>query len=252
LAAADRKPDAPLLKRAVEAELKGIYQAAFQAMALQRIDPKGNSGRLEKIARFLVEQQTKSGSWSYGKLVAATDAGDNSNTAYALLGLRACAESGVGVPEKAWEEAAAWWRKAQNDDGGWGYRTDREIESYLSMTESGVSSLALCDARLGKAAGGDVALRKGMEWLDAHFTAEQNAGSAYQAGRQIYHLYAAARTAAMAGAAKLNGRDPWKDAAAFLLGTQREDGSWDDGAETPVPNTALALLVLTRATRELK
>ena len=50
-------------------------------------------------------------------------------------------------------------------------------------------------------------------------------------------------------AARIGTHDWFMEGAAFLLGSQREDGSWDDGADQPAANSAFALLFLTKATR---
>jgi len=49
------------------------------------------------------------------------DEGDNSNTQYAALGLRACHDAGVVIPSEVAHLARKWWRDAQEDDGSWNY-----------------------------------------------------------------------------------------------------------------------------------
>ncbi len=46
--------------------------------------------------------------------------GDNSNSQYAALGLRACHDAGIVLPKEVVERAADWWRRCQTGDGGWG------------------------------------------------------------------------------------------------------------------------------------
>lgn len=252
LAACGKGGGDPEVKDALAATLStpltGTYQTALRALAFSRSDLPGRQAELEACAKFLCETQLANGQWSYRRVEGAPPAlGDHSNTAYAVLGLAACRAAGVEVPEARFEKAAAWWRSTQREDGGWGYRTDREKESYASMTESGLSCLLLCSKDPH-----DPAVERGMKWLQEHFSARTNSGSAYQEGRLVYHLYALERVGDLLGKEDLAGHDWYREGAAFLLGTQRDDGSWDDGADTPVVNTCLAILFLRRTTKGLR
>src|SRR5439155_11307548 len=167
----------------------GTYHAALRALALSRLARPADRTAIAACAKFLVDHQLGNGQWSYATPGPATAAtiGDNSNTAYAVLGLAACRRAGMDVPDAVFEKAAAWWRSSVNADGGWGYRTDRETASYASMTESGASSLLLCRTALGTKAA-DPALDRAVAWVAAHFAVVENARSAYQQGRVLYHL----------------------------------------------------------------
>jgi hypothetical protein len=143
--------------------------------------------------------------------------------------------------------------QSQRDDGGWGYRADRDIESYASMTESGISSLIIC-RRLGDSPATEnrQSIDRGLEWLAHHFSIEQNTLSSYQQGRLFYHLFALERTGTLLGAKDMCGHDWFREGAAFLLASQRSDGSWDDGADMPVVHTCFALLFLVKASEFLR
>lgn len=231
---------AKLIQSVTSAPLLGTYEVAFQAMALATLDSKKYQDRLKQCVKFFLDTQLESGEWTYRAPPsgAPPKIGDHSNSAFALLALGFCRRAGIDVPEPAIKKALAGWRASQNPDGGWGYRTDRETESYASMTENGVASLRLCGEASDKA----------VSWLVSNYSIAENKGSAYQQGRQLYHLYAMERT----GLEKIGDHDGYQEGAAYLLGTQRADGSWDDGAETPIPNTCWAVLFLARATRNLK
>ena len=237
----------------LEMPLQSTYQAALESMALARLDPVRHRERLEACARFLTDTQIASGQWTYGPREegAPPVVGDNSNTAYALLGLAACQRAGMAVPRAAIERVEAWWKSSQNRDGGWGYRSDRESESYASMTESGMGSLLLARRILGTENGDDPVLTRAGAWLAENFSTSENRRSSYQQGRLIYHLYALERLGTLLDAPELAGHDWYGEGAAYLLSRQAPDGSWDDGADTPVVNTCFALLFLTHATRFL-
>ena len=50
------------------------------------------------------------------KMKDGPDSGDNSNSQYAALGLRACYDSGVTLPESVIVLAVKWWRESQFKD----------------------------------------------------------------------------------------------------------------------------------------
>jgi hypothetical protein len=243
-------PDvAALCEAATSTPPVGTYQAAFRALALARLRRPEDRPAVEACAKFLAESQLANGQWTYSRAVPDKTRvlGDNSNTAYAVLGLAACRSAGIDVPKDVFARATSWWRTSVNADGGWGYRTDREKDSYASMTESGASSLLLCGA-----GGKDAVLDGALAWVGAHFAVAENAKSAYQQGRLLYHLYALERLGTLSQAAKFGAHDWYAGSAGYLLATQQDDGSWDDGAATPVPNTCFALLLLTRSSAFLR
>src|SRR5262249_20306942 len=129
-----------------------------------------------------------------------------SNSAYAMLGLAACERAGVTISRRVLARAAGWWTASQNEDGGFGYRADRESSSYASMTASGLHALLLASRELAstRAGGQEVelgervkqAIERGDAWLAKHFSVRENFGSAYQEGRLLYGLYAIERVGA--------------------------------------------------------
>ena len=263
---------AVLLARLLEAPPSGTYRAALRACALQRLDAADLRPKLEECARFLEATQLANGQWSYGPAAgdggatggAMPSLGDHSNSAYALLGLAACRKAGVAVARDVVAKATKWWLGAQNEDGGFGYRTDRESSSYASMTASGLHCLLLAHSgavstESSRDAATDLTPRiaRAGGWLRDHFSVRENSGSAYQEGRRLYHLYAIERVgdappAARAAALHLLPEDWYRQGAEHLLAAQRDDGSWDDGAETPLQDTCFALLFLTRTSEALK
>ena len=245
---ADRDACRSLLQGVLAAPLTSTYQTAFRALALARLDAKAHRRHLDDCLRFLTDGQLADGSWSYGSDRNAT--GDRSNSAYALLGVDACARAGLPIAPDVVARAEQAWRSTQNPDGGWGYRGDRETASYASMTESALASLALCRRLRGGAAAADPAIARGSAWLAAHASVEQNLGSAYQQGRLLYHLYALERAGSLLAVDRFGEFDWHARGAAMLLGSQRDDGSWDDGADLPAANTVFAILFLLRATRQ--
>src|SRR5205085_4605415 len=133
--------------------------------------------RIAQCAQFLVDNQCANGQWGYGdpsifaedlklppvppkskglRKVAVTRqregpaAGDNSNTQYALLGLRACWDAGMVLPSSTIDLAARWWRESQTRSSavkapaaaaaeGWCYGK-HDHKPYGSMTVGGIAS----------------------------------------------------------------------------------------------------------------
>ncbi|HET6201547.1 MAG TPA: hypothetical protein VFI25_01950 [Planctomycetota bacterium] len=245
---------AGLAKLALERPLSGTYQAAFRALAIARLDSRHLEEPLRACARFLLESQLPNGQWTYrpDPSLPPDALGDNSNTAYGLLGLAACRHAGIEVGLEAVRRTEAWWRRCQNRDGGWGYRMDRETASYASMTESGVGSLLLCARLLARDGTLDPDVDRALSWLGAHFSVSENRESVYQEGRLLYHLFALERVGTLGGERDVAGRDWFGEGARFLVASQRADGSWDDGAGMPLVNTSFALLFLRRATEVVR
>lgn len=155
-----------ILKGVLEMDPKHTYRRSIKAMALRALDPNKYFNEIVECAQFLVDTQCKNGQWSYGyqynppkkddvytpekeapstpgpkntktpqpkkkaKLTKRSDGpekGDNSNTQYGALGLRACIEAGVEIPAEVLQKAQDWWEADQNEDGGWGYGTGGNV-----------------------------------------------------------------------------------------------------------------------------
>lgn len=90
-----------------------------------RVDPAAvrarltpaHAARFEAGVAFLVAAQTADGLWSYGVQEGGGRAYDLSNNQYALLGLRAAADSGIAVPEGTWTAALRGLLAKQDADG---------------------------------------------------------------------------------------------------------------------------------------
>jgi hypothetical protein len=89
--------------------------------------------------------------------------------------------------------------------------------------------------------------RHGIEWLDRNWI---GASPTYF---RFYYYYALERACTLAGAERIGDHDWYDEISDALLKEQRADGAWDapnDMAGT-VPNTAFAMLFLSRATAKI-
>ncbi|MFN3486384.1 MAG: hypothetical protein ACK44W_13015 [Planctomycetota bacterium] len=143
------------------------------------------------------------------------DSGDNSNTQYAALGMRACHDAGIIIPESVTARAIQWWRSSQKESSGprvrfdvkdsldapvtggasgimevvnaepqgWCYKDHGDHKAYGSMTAGAVGSLAIWlyikDDDGGKKKRSwkkDKDVHEGLAWLAANFSVTYNPG----------------------------------------------------------------------------
>ncbi len=203
--------------------------------------------------------------------------GDNSNSQYAALGLRACHDAGIVLPKEVVELAKKWWVECQHgaaekdpvaSDGlasgpprGWCYsRKDvcaKQHRPYAGMTAGGVGAVAICDHILGLDWKKDATLSSGLSWLVSHWSVTENSGpiefDAAPKEELYYSLYALERAGMLLGIEKIGGHDWYAEGAAAILAAQKADGSWTPGARrsNSTWDTCFAVLFLKKATRRL-
>jgi len=258
------------------------YSVALRAMILEELNRNAYQGQLLRYAQVLVDNQCANGQWDYRVVTPIPDepieltpvdpsrgggarsmqkfavrkrregppTGDNSNSAYAALGLRACHDSGIVIPEEVIDRARQAWVKTQQADGGWGYgswRGGHPTTSYGSLTASGVSSLAIYGAMKRTDWRKDPPVASGTAWLAKRFSARENPGAAPEQGGLFLHYLNAVQRAGVLCGTESFGRQMWyPDAVKTLVGTQNEDGSWTAGWNTTW-DTCFAVLFLRRA-----
>jgi len=196
------------------------------------------------------------------------DAGDNSNSQYAALGLRACFDSGVTLPENVIILAVKWWRESQFKDPkkddkkpavasgpgaisgkveGWNYKDEvsqPDKAPYHAMTAGGVGALVIYDYMLDRKWKDDSYVKAGMNWLTVHYDLQP---------WNTYYLYGLERAAILFGTEKVGDHFWYAEGANALCNSQKPDGSW--GKDTDWFNTTwdtcFSVLFLRRATRAL-
>jgi hypothetical protein len=179
--------------------------------------------------------------------------GDNSNAQYAALGLRACHDAGVLLPPEVLHLAEQWWRDGLGGDG-WGYLSKNDT-GYGSMTAGAVGALTIYLHIQGKPWLKDKEVSSGMDWLASNFTVTQNpkTAEAGQGGWQYYYLYALERAGIFFGTETFGAHEWYAEGAQYLLGQQKDDGSWmTKGSDHAIWDTCFAILFLRRATRPLR
>ena len=220
--------------------------------------------RMTSIASQLEEFQVKDGSnagmWNYGRNFASED---NSNTQFAILGLREAAVAGIRVSRKTWILTLEHFLKTQNEDGGWGYQNN--LHSTGSMTCAGIGSLVICEQMLGSIDEDtnpdgtphccshnqltSAALRRALRWMSQYFAVGVNPGE--QGGRWVlYYLYGVERAGRLSGQRFFGNHDWYREGASYLVDRQsRRDGSWSTSAGVeadPLVASSFALLFLSK------
>jgi hypothetical protein len=285
-----------LLKTVVDKKLLTTYNVSLMAMALEDLDRVKYQKRIAQCAQFLLDNQCANGQWHYGeptifveevnvpppspktkkvpKVVVTRKregpaAGDNSNSMYAMLGLRACHDANILIPRATIELAAKWWRESQSRSAsmkgtplasgveGWCYGR-HDHKPYGSMTAGGVGSLVICDYILNVDWKKDVHVLAGMEWLAKNFSVTYNPGPYEQVAMEMnsqhqyyYYMYALERAAILYGVEQIGSNYWFTKGVSALVDAQREDGSWRAKGTDPTADTCFAILFLRRATRAL-
>jgi hypothetical protein len=230
-----------------------------------------------EIARALAGGQDPGGRWWYqvdlvGKITGSGASGvrpwggyDNSNTQYALLGLKCAARCGVVIDRSVWKRSLEHLLETQeasgpdvprfvpsssNDKGrtsaaavvdharGWTYATDpqgraRGRATYPSMTAAGVSSIVICRSELmgfhemtAKLENdSEKAAWDGLAWLGTHWNPSRG-GVRRGDFADYYESYGVERAGVLAAVEWMAGVDWYGVGAAPILDAQTADGAW--------------------------
>jgi hypothetical protein len=193
--------------------------------------------------------------------------GDNSNSQYAALGLRACFDANIKLPMECLALARKWWVEAQcPDEGesakagknavssggettkiqGWNYQKPGEGEGTNkpthAMTAGAIGATVIYEYMMGKDFKKDAVTRAGVNWLGKHFIVSDN----------LYYMYAVERAGMLYDTVKFGDHDWYLEGAKHLVKTQKADGGWGNKQDKPEENTwetCFAILFLKKATR---
>ncbi len=245
----------PAIKFVASLRVPATYVTSFQANAMNLLPAKKEYRQtLFWDARYLLHNINRQGGYTYAQYLGQDRLNgrgiwDNSNTQYGVLGMWACADSGMEVPLRYWVLAREHWVRTQFADGTWDYNRGPRgsfratAGDAITMTPAGIASLLIAKSFLLRSARTtpprQVHVIRGLKWLNGHF----NPGA-----QNLYSLYGDERVALAAGLHTIGGIDWYKAVAADLLARQRADGSWrpDFVGSDPDIGTAYALLILSR------
>ena len=190
-----------------------------------------------------------------------SQAGDNSNTQFAMLALWVARRHGLPVDD-ALAKVASHFRHSQHPGGGWGYSTGfAYMAPRATMTCAGLLGLALGKGVQGKKAGKEESLHKdpmvarGLRLLGEVLKNPDGPGQKAlleKPGRFHYFLFSLERMAVVYNLKKIGDKDWYEWGARILVDKQNKDpknaavdGSWT--GEHGAADTCFALLFLKRA-----
>ncbi len=242
------------------------YVVGLQTMVFSKADPDKDRMLIRRNVTWLRESLRFEGNqaigWGYQKPPGGLPGADNSNSQYAVLGLREASLVGVKVDDAFWKQVQNYYLRAQQPDGGWAYRVEAR-GSTITMTSAGISSLLIAGMQLYKnnevidkdgtihgcgAGKPDEALERALQNLGENFTVD---------GRQwrYYHLYGIERAGRLSGQRFFVGRagqahDWYRAGAEFLLNQQNPSGGWKSEQSAldgnPIIATSFSLLFLSK------
>ena len=284
-----------LLEKVLAKKLERTYLVSVLAMALAELDSQKYQAQIAECGQFLMDNQCNNGQWSYGEPVEPLNikitpsltgsskdkesgtrgvrriplqprkkakggpaSGDNSNTQYACLGLRACMQADVIIPNDVFALTEQWFEKKQQKDGGWGYDSpygNQINPAYGSMSVGALGSLIICKFYLTKRIPeNDPKILQGLDWLIKNFTVTGNPKFSEPQRWYYYYLYAMERLGAFLETEEFGKHEWYPTGAELLLKQQEADGSWKPlgPKQQGVEDTCFAILFLRRATKSLR
>jgi hypothetical protein len=205
------------------------------------------------IGSTFITPKTRDPNNNVQRMTAADVPWDNSNSQYGLMGVWACAESAIEIPDWYWKDVEHHWVACQLRSGEWGYRKN-SVDGSLAMTCAGVASLFVTadwlDAgQLHGAVGREPfnkSLAAGLKWLEQGDHCLEIGGP-----RSHYHgydLFSLERVGLASGFKHFGTHDWYRELAVQVLRTQWPDGSWG-GSENETDKlieTAYHVLFLAR------
>jgi len=253
------------------------YELATCIMALAAGGQPADVGRIGTMAGKLEEYQVKErnnpyafGAWDYGDGPSSTD---NSNSQFAILGLREAAYAGIPIDEDVWRRAQEHWlltagggqpgMPQPGEAQAWSYQQGRGSDGTGSMTSAGIASLTITSSFVrsldGETADGDIdccgvdpeeqmvraIINSGNRWMANRFSVRSNPG----ADRWLlYYLYGLERAGRLTGTRFYGDHDWYREGARSLVDTQDPRfGSFVSLHEhDQVAETSLALLFLSK------
>ncbi len=259
---------AKALKHLRQFHADATYTTALQTMVFCYAEPERDLILIQRNVRWLEEHQVRAGEnagmWAIPTL-GTPDHTDNSMTHMAMLALYEAERVGVTASDETWRLALAYWRRAQNPDGSWGWGPG--YPGTGSMTAAGIASVLAASQRLepadARVAGEAIAccqpqapnkhVDNANSWLRRNFSVNRNPGVDYW---HSYYLFALERVGRITAQRFIGDHDWYREGAETVVGLQLLDGSWPSDLDEEHLNdtrvsTSFYLLFLSKGRRPL-
>ncbi|HLJ94323.1 MAG TPA: DUF4159 domain-containing protein [Gemmataceae bacterium] len=258
------RPDDPIIERGLKylrtVERRQTYVVSLQTMVFAETGRNEDRQRIQANVDWLiagmVRENGRCKGWGYGNTIPNNHMTDNSNTQYALLGLHAGRQAGAKIEREVWQAIQDYYVETQRPDHGWIYNSAMQ-ERTLTMTTAGLCGLLISGMELN--AGREVLRPDGTATNCGVYAENKPATDAlgWIAGKfqvnlrrhTYYNLYGIERAGRLSGQRFFGKYDWYREGCEFLVGAQREDGSWQetDGRDGwPIISTSFALLFLSK------
>ncbi len=221
----------------MNADMKGTYALCFRIHAWEVL-PRRERYRqhLVRDVQRLRKGATRHGYWGYTMTGTDVKPGtrlDTSTTLAGGLGLWIGEEVGGITPKKVyWERTARALIENQLDDNGWSYNPVAMKTSQGAMTAGALALLYASYPHLGEVTKtkADEAITKGLEWMDANFSATTNVNRV--GGFRCYYFAAVQHAGLFSGRRDFREMDWYESIAEHLVKSQAANGSWGSVHET--------------------
>jgi hypothetical protein len=269
------KPTDPIIDRGLKflrkIEPEQTYVVSLQTMVFAEAGRNEDRERIQRNVDWLVRARVMDGplclGWTY---MASHGRGtDNSNTQYALLGLHAGRLAGAKVDAEVWKSIRDYYLRTQQPDRGWFYNPSLPSSTTLTMTTAGACGLLISGMELntgretlrpdgtatncGKYAENSP-VADALEWIGSpnHFRPFFIRGDNIWnelGSNNFYNIYGIERTGRLSGQRFLGEFDWYRIGCEWLVGKQKEDGSWHQNTPRdgwPIVSSSFALLFLSK------
>lgn len=191
---------------------------------------------LVRAVRLIERTQNDEGGWRYNPVPYDADV---SVTICQIMALRSARNAGIEVSKEVIDRAVEYVRNCQNPDGGFKYQLETGVSAW-PRSAAGIASLFYAGIYE------DEAIDAGLEYLAR--TALPGTGRANRS-HYFYGQYYSVQAMYLAGGD--HWATWWPAVRAELLGSQANDGSWEDRSVGNSYGTAMALIVLQMPKRYL-
>lgn len=250
-----------------DAELRGTYAVSTRASIWAALPDRFN-GLLARDTQWLIKSYNQAaGGWDYKANPDGTLSRPSPSVRhFGTLALWAANLRGQAVPPSILAGLENVTLANQLPDGAWHYPLGGTPRGSGSMTAAGLVTLYITQELLhardalrlhhGNPSPVEVGIARGLEWMDANFTAGRNPGGGRGSRFPMYYLYAVERVGLASGIRTFDGHDWFREGSAAILERLFEkdgNGAWrlkksykPGGSASAMRELCFSLLFLSR------